>query len=503
MNQRKIGILLSYINIILQAGLGFLYVPILLYYIGKNEYGLYQLIGSLIAYFSIMDFGLTAAVIRFYTKYKAVKDRNGMENILAISMYGYLVVTVVCLVIGGLCYVNLDTIFGKSMTSQEVSEASQMFLLLLFNIAVSLSTMIFRAIINSHEKFLFLKGLETVQLILQPILVILILQTSPTAMAVAVAQTILNMAIIIARIYYCFARLHITIKFHYWNHELFSDFRRLTISVFTVSLIDQVFWKTNQIILGIVQGTAAVAVYSIASLIYMNYMALSLAISGVYLPHVTELVAKQKPIKELSDLFIQIGRWQYYLLALVATGFVIFGQQFITIWAGEEFSDAYIITLLIIVPFTIDLIQNIGLSILQAMNHYGFRAKVYFITGLLNVMLAIPLGIHYGGIGCALATGVSMLVGNGIIMNWFYSCAIKLDIKKFWWQITKITVTVLVCLLAGYGIYYGLPTSGKFGFILKIILYTIVYGGVIYKFAMNEGEKTKIRASMCNLKRIL
>ena len=48
MNQRKIGILISYVNILVHAVLGFVYVPILLHYIGKNEYGLYQLIGSLI-----------------------------------------------------------------------------------------------------------------------------------------------------------------------------------------------------------------------------------------------------------------------------------------------------------------------------------------------------------------------------------------------------------------------------------------------------------------------
>ena len=66
MNERKIGIVISYINVILHSVVGFIYVPLLLYYIGKSEYGLYQLIGSFIAYFSIMDFGLTAAVVRFF-----------------------------------------------------------------------------------------------------------------------------------------------------------------------------------------------------------------------------------------------------------------------------------------------------------------------------------------------------------------------------------------------------------------------------------------------------
>ena len=284
------------------------------------------------------------------------------------------------------------------MTAAEVGEAKQIFLLLLLNIVITLSTMVFRSVINAHERFFFLKGMETIQLVMQPVLVVLVLQQHPSAFSVATVQTVLNLVLSGARVYYCFHDLHVKIHFHYWNHELFSEFKKLALSVFAVSLIDQVFWKTNQIILGIISGTAAVAVYSIASLIYMNYMALSPAISGVYLPHVTGMVARKEPISNLSELFIQIGRWQYYLLALVATGFIIFGKQFIALWAGPGFEDSYTITLLIILPFTVDLIQNIGLAIMQAMNCYDFRARIYFLTGALNLLLAIPLGIKYGGI---------------------------------------------------------------------------------------------------------
>ena len=166
MNQRKLGILLSYVNILLQVIIGFLYVPILLHYIGKSEYGLYQLMGSLIAYFSVMDFGLSAAVIRFYAKYRALKDKVGMENILAISMRGYGIVTVLVLVIGGVCYALLDRIFAGSMTVAEIAESKDIFLLLLLNIAVTLSTMVFRSVINAQERLLFLKGMETVQLVM-------------------------------------------------------------------------------------------------------------------------------------------------------------------------------------------------------------------------------------------------------------------------------------------------------------------------------------------------
>lgn len=500
MNGRKEGILLSYFNIALQVVIGFLYVPILLHYIGQSEYGLYQLMGSLIAYFSIMDFGLSAAVIRFYAKYRALKDSIGMENILAISVRGYGAVTVLALAIGFICYGFLDVIFTGGMTVSEVDEAKQIFLLLLLNIVITLSTMVFRSVINAHERFFFLKGMETIQLVMQPVLVVLVLQQHPTAFSVATVQTVLNLVLSGARVYYCFHDLHVKIRFHYWNHELFSEFKKLALSVFAVSLIDQVFWKTNQIILGIISGTTAVAVYSIASLIYMNYMALSIAISGVYLPHVTGMVARKESIGKLSNLFIQIGRWQYYLLALVGTGFIIFGKQFISLWAGPGFEDSYIITLLIIIPFTVDLIQNIGLAIMQAMNRYDFRARIYFFTGILNLVMAIPMGMHYGGIGCAVATGVSMIVGNGFIMNWYYAKEIHLDIASFWKQIGRISLVTGACLVIGYAAnVYLLPKGGIGPFVLKAAMYTILYMVMIYAFAMNQMEREKIQAVLRKL----
>ena len=495
MNERKLGIFFSYVNIALHAVIGFLYVPILIHFIGKGEYGLYHLLGALIAYFSIMDFGLSAAVIRFYAKYKALKDSIGMENILAISVRGYGAVTVLALAIGFICYGFLDVIFAGSMTVSEVDEAKQIFLLLLLNIVITLSTMVFRSVINAHERFFFLKGMETIQLVLQPVLVVLVLQRHPSAFSVAAVQTVLNLMLSGARVYYCFHDLHVKIHFHYWNHELFSEFKKLALSVFAVSLIDQVFWKTNQIILGIISGTTAVAVYSIASLIYMNYMALSTAISGVYLPHVTGMVARKEPISSLSELFIQIGRWQYYLLALVATGFIIFGKQFIALWAGPGFEDSYIITLLIILPFTVDLIQNIGLAIMQAMNRYDFRARIYFLTGVMNLILAIPLGIKYGGVGCAVATGISMIVGNGFIMNWYYAKEIHLAISSFWRQIGKISIVTLVCLMIGYiANEFIWPHGGMAVFIIKASGYTLLYLVMIYAFAMSHPEKQKIQA---------
>ena len=131
--QRKIGVILSYINIFLQTIANFIYVPLLLYYIGKSEYGLYQLMGSMIAYFSIMDFGLSAMVVRFYARYRALADKVGMENILAIARRAYAVIVMVMLIIGFSVYPFLSTVFSNSMNASEMVEATWIYIFLLLN----------------------------------------------------------------------------------------------------------------------------------------------------------------------------------------------------------------------------------------------------------------------------------------------------------------------------------------------------------------------------------
>lgn len=493
MNSRKIGILISYINIALSILIGFLYVPILLFYIGTSEYGLYQLIGSVIAFFSIMDGGLTITVVKFYTKYKTLNDKKNMENILALSMRGYFIISILLMIIGIICYFNLDKIFSKSMTNAEIESAKNLFILMIFNITISMSSMIFKAIINAYQKFLVLKGLDSIQLVIQPILVILLIREYPYAFSVAFVQTVLNICLILFRIYYCFNKLNIRIRYHNWDKSIFNAMKKLAISSLIITIVDQVFFKSNQIILGIINGTLSVAVYSVATLIYMNYMSLGTAISGVYLPHITEMMTKNKSIEEISKLFIKIGRWQFFLLSGISSGFFIFGKSFIDFWAGKNFEEAYWIAIIIIIPFTIDIIQNIGLSILIAQNKYDFRAKVYFCMGILNICLAVPLGAIYGGIGCAIATGLSMFIGNGLIMNWYYLKITKLDIVLFWKNIGRIAVGVIIITIIGYIFNELIENKTIIIFVIKLLAYSLLYIGIMYKFFMNIEEKFKIK----------
>ena len=95
--------------------------------------------------------------------------------------------------------------------------------------------------------------------------------------------------------------------------------------------------------------------------------------------------------REISNLFIRTGRIQYIVMSFILSAFIVFGKQFIYLWAGEGYEDAYYLSLMFFVPLTIPLIQNLGISILQARNQMKFRSLLYIVIALASLGLSILL----------------------------------------------------------------------------------------------------------------
>ena len=68
---------------------------------------------------------------------------------------------------------------------------------------------------------------------------------------------------------------------------------------------------------------------------------LSTAISGVLMPRITSMVTRETPSEEFSDLFIKVGRLQFLVVSFIVSAFVVFGRQFLALWVGVGYEEAY------------------------------------------------------------------------------------------------------------------------------------------------------------------
>ena len=188
-------------------------------------------------------------------------------------------------------------------------------------------------------------------------------------------------------------------------------------------------------------------------------------------------------------------------MALIITGFILFGKQFINIWAGKGYDDAYIIACILMIPITIPLIQNIGLSILQAKNLHKFRTIIFLFIAIINVMISIPMSKKYGGIGAAIGTAFSLLVGQGIILNIYYHKKVGINIIEFWKNILQMLIPVIFTIMLGIFINRLFNSTTMIMLLIKICIYSIIYCILMWMFAMNEYERNILRKPLMKLKR--
>ena len=155
--------------------------------------------------------------------------------------------------------------------------------------------------------------------------------------------------------------------------------------------------------------------------------------------------------------------------------------------------------------FTIDIMQNVGLTILRVNNTYGFRARIYFATAVLNIIVTILIVPQVGILGAAWATAGAMFLGNGLIMNWFYWKRTGIDIPRFWREICTISIAPFVLFAASWLLAsFVLPAAdGWLVLILYLVIYTVAYLAVCWLFSFNNYEKGLLQNLLGSVKGIV
>lgn len=492
-NERKTGAILSYISIIINTLIQLIYTPFLIRMLGQSEYGLYSLVASIIGYLTVLDLGFGNAIIVYTAKYKAKHEPEKEAKMHGMFKIIFYIISIIIAIIGFILYFNIDRLFSNTMTNIELQKMKVMMLILIFNLIITFMFNIYTSIINAYEKFVYQKVLSIISSIIKPIIMIPLLFLGYKSITLCIVITIVNLIIVLSNYYYCKNKLKITVKYQGYDKTLFWEMLSYSIFIFLGVIADKVNWSVDQFILGLTSGTIAISIYSLASQLNSLFINLSTALSSVLLPKISKMVANNANSKELTNEMIKIGRIQYYIIFLMASSLVLFGKNFIIWWAGSEYQEAYTVALLLIIPLCIPLIQNLGLSILQAKNKHKFRAICMSIMSLINIGISYVLALKYGVIGAALGTTISLVLCNIIIMNIYYKKVIKLDILKFWQEIIKMSITFLIPLLSIIIFMNIIKINGIVGIIIYGLIYITIYILTVYFITTNAYEKQLIK----------
>ena len=490
--QRKIGVVLSYASIIISTLVQLIYTPFMIRKLGQSEYGLYSLIASVIGYLTLFDLGFGNAIVVYTSKYQATNQKEKAKKMQGMFKVVFWIVGGIVAIAGIILYFNVENMFGKTMTSLELNKAKVMMLILTVNLVITFSFNIYSSVINEHERFVFQKIISIINTLLKPMIMIPLLLLGYKSIAMCLTITVVNIIVVLSNYYYCTKKIKIKIKFQGFDEIIFKEIFKYSIFIFINIIVDKINWSLDQFILGATSGTIAVSIYSVATNINTLFLNLSGAVSGILLPKVSKMVAKNASSNVLTEEMIKVGRLQWLIIFLMASGITLFGKEFFIWWAGIEYEESYYVALLLVIPACIPLIQNLGISIRQAMNKHQFAAYLNIVIAIFNAIISIFLAKKYGAVGAALGTAGGILLSS-LIMNVFYCKAIKLDMIKFWKEIIKMTIPFCIPVFIITIIMKFIKIYGINGVLVYGSVYTIIYIIIAYVFSMNQYEKGIIK----------
>jgi O-antigen/teichoic acid export membrane protein len=128
------------------------------------------------------------------------------------------------------------------------------------------------------------------------------------------------------------------------------------------------------------------------------------------------------------------------------------------------------------------------------MDKYGFRAKMYVVAALFNLVLTMLLTSRFGSIGAASSTAIAIVLSSGLVLNWYYDQRVGMDMRHFWLSIFREIVPIaLLCAAAFFMWDMWVGRVGWLELVLGIAVYTVLFCVVTYLLSLNEDERALVK----------
>lgn len=498
---------MSYVSIIISCVGAIFVTPFIVKCLGDSSYGVYRIIVSLISYMSVLNFGFGNSAIRYLAEFRVKNQKNKEREFLTVIKYMNFFAICICFIAGVIIYNLLDNVFSNSLTLVEVDLAKELFRILIIGVIVSVLNDIYASIINAYEQFVFAKGIDVIRNILKIALVFMILSFNHSAVYLTMIDLALNVFVLVSNMYYVHFKLNIAISSHFpklsrIDIEFYKEVFIYAVMVLLNMIINQLIWNTDSIIIGVRLDSTSASVYGVGSTISSMFYNMSLVIGNLLMPKTVQMVKCGASKSELTDYMIKVARIQAFIILFIVSAYFVMGKQFIQLWMGDNYAEAWISSLMIMIGSVFASLLVTGHAILKTMNKQNFFMGTYFIIFLLNAVITYVVVADKGIIGAAAVTMITFAGGSIFILLPYYHKCIGLNMKKFVFSLCRdiIPVTLVIAVLM-WKIFGIVEISSWIKFISAACIYTIIYYLLIYLFGTTEKEKDKVRSIIKNMRR--
>lgn len=488
-NRLVFGSVLSTMHLLLQIAIAFYLTPLMITTLGDRNYGLWILLSTIIGYYGLLDFGISGAVQRFVSKAIGASKHREKKNICSTAFYlfcgvGFLIL----LLTSGIA------LFASHLVQDptDIHLIRSVLFVLGLGVGITFPFRIFVGVLNANLRFDISRYIEIGIVVARTIFIVYVLLSSGSLFYLAVVSVLAS----IIQFFFMFifalkVDQDISISPKYFDIRRLKLIMDFSAATFLGQLAKVLSERSGPLIIAQILSSAAVTSFAVAFNFINYFMQLVWAFIGVIGPVLSQNDGRNDRIA-ISETFIFSVNLCFYLSFYCGSMSILYGDQFISRWLGNQYDDVYRFLIIFIVPTTINLATAPIYYLLNNISKHRELAFIQIFEAIIIVGLSIVLCKKFGSIGAVYGYAIPLLMFTLLLRPVVACKAIGLSLFKFFGGLLKNSLVATISIFPVWYLLLNRIDDNYIKIFGALCSHLIVYILGCYIVGITKNEKAVI-----------
>ena len=433
-------------SLILFVVIGFFMTPFVIGVLGKEDNGLFILVGSIVGSLALLEMGLNSAVSRNIAASIGLKDDDVLNEYYNAGFFLFAGIGVICFLVTIVIACCATTFYPEI---EKTGVFSIMIVVVGAQFGINLPLRAFNGLMNGVLRQ-DLSSLITMSFKLigttGTVIVLLSGGRLISLVLVGLAITIVN-----AIVWYLVVKAIVPQAKINWRRITKLRIKQLYGYSF-YTFISQIakMCQTNLSVFAITffMGLSAITVFNISTTLTGYFVTVIMLNASVLAPVFTTFIA-QKKLETARKALRFSTKVTVIVSVFVAFGLIAWGKPFILRWMGEDFRGSYIPLILLVIAVFVEFVQVPAIDYLYGTAKHHYHSLTCTVEAVLLLVLCFPLTWACGLVGAAASILIAAVVVRCFIQPFFICKVVEISLTDYLWTLGKPFLFSMLAIVPG------------------------------------------------------
>lgn len=405
----------SYLQIGISMIIPLFLTPVIIRFLGPEQYGLWVLLNTIISYFNLSDFGFTTTILREIAGNR--EDKSKVNTIINTTIFSFFIFTFVALLIFLILYKNIGILFNIPDSLTSIAENTFIIVFIIF--IVNFITSVFYTLFYANNR-LYIKNLViSLQSLFIGIATYFIVKKDNSIFEVSFSNLLITLVFSVIAISIAFKKYNIELNYKLFKVDLLKSMLLPSLHYFIISIGAILVFQSDTIIISMFIGLTSLASYSIMYKVTDIIRGLIFKVVDILMPNIATLHKE----KRYDDILKLHNKTLLYTILLSIPSFLllcIFGIEAINLWVGSDVKVDQNILIIIAITMFIHTLVHVSAVFVSSLGIHKTTSYITLLEAILNIILSIVFIKYIGLMGVALGSLLANIMTGGWFTPWYF-----------------------------------------------------------------------------------